>query len=180
MSQLDTLNVGCGEDEWGDIRLDIKRQFSPTIVADAHNLPFRKNSFKIAKASHILEHLSNPNEAMNELLNVTTEKLIIAFPTEKDVVPCIISSFISLNWRMVSFYFKYRKLGWHKWVIKHEAVTKFLEQHGWRCTTKKGRKHVFNILRSKRLPHRIQSLIKFSPKVTHEYVIEGEKEAIDY
>jgi len=51
------LNIGCGSDKWGDIRLDIHRTLSTNLIVDAQNLPFKPNSFKLAKVSHVLEHL---------------------------------------------------------------------------------------------------------------------------
>jgi len=174
LTTFKTLNVGCGKDQWGDVRLDIKREFSPTVIADAQNLPFREKSFKVTKAMNVLEHLNEPSRAIKQLIDITGEKLIMSFPTEWDVIPHIMSSFISLNWRVIPYYTRYRTLRWHKWIIKREVVVKFLTERGWRCTTKKGRYHVFNILGSRRLPSRIRSWIRFSPLVTDAYIIEAQ------
>ena len=146
-----TLNIGCGSDRWGDVRLDVSRsylevQFRPTIIADAQNLPFKEGSFKVTRASHVLEHLVNPSKALKEWLNVTTEKIIISFPTKKDVLPYMVCSFFSLNFRDLLHEYKLRKRRLHKWVIRPEAVTKFLKQHGWKCTVKKGTQCIFNVL----------------------------------
>jgi hypothetical protein len=85
---IKSLNIGCGSDPWGDVRVDvafnfITAHFKPTILADAHHLPFKNRSFKIVKASHVLEHLKNPFIALDEMLRVTTNELILKFPTER-------------------------------------------------------------------------------------------------
>ena len=59
---MKSLNVGCGSDTWGDVRVDIASNFlswhfRPTVLADAHYLPFKDGSFEVVKASHVLEHL---------------------------------------------------------------------------------------------------------------------------
>jgi hypothetical protein len=60
--EIQSLNIGCGSDPWDDVRVDIAFKFitacfKPTVLADAHYLLFKSGFFKIAKASHVLEHL---------------------------------------------------------------------------------------------------------------------------
>jgi len=73
-----TLNVGCGTDPWGDVRVDIMRyspySFLPTsvnVVADVQYLPFRSNSFSVYGCFHVLEHVSNPRAALQEVRRVS-------------------------------------------------------------------------------------------------------------
>jgi len=107
-AKIKSLNVGCGSDTWGGVRVDlafrfITTQFKPTVLADAHYLPFKDGSFKSVKASHVLEHLKNPSKALNEILRVVTKDVILSFPTEWDVLPF----FIVLN--RLSFKWAYQK-----------------------------------------------------------------------
>jgi SAM-dependent methyltransferase len=76
------LNVGCGADAWGDIRLDRGRysetsgyggRTSANVIADAEQLPFRDNSFHMSRAYHVLEHVPNPQRAFDEILRVSCE-----------------------------------------------------------------------------------------------------------
>lgn len=53
------LNIGCGEDPKGDIRLDIRKTRSVNIIADARMLPFRDESFDYVYSSHLIEHFSH-------------------------------------------------------------------------------------------------------------------------
>jgi hypothetical protein len=59
---MELLNIGCGSDPWGDVRVDvafsfITASFKPNVLADVHYLPFKSGAFKVAKASHVLERL---------------------------------------------------------------------------------------------------------------------------
>ena len=50
------------------------------VVADAQNLPFRDNSFEIVHASHVLEHLINPFQALTEFKRITKKIVIVKVP----------------------------------------------------------------------------------------------------
>jgi len=81
------LNVGCGCDNWGDIRLDIERYSSryrkPTtanIIADVHHLPFRPKVFSHIRCYHVLEHLENPILALQEMKRVCNGIIDLKYP----------------------------------------------------------------------------------------------------
>lgn len=81
------LNVGCGPDADGDIRIDITRVYwlfgrtTANIIADAQHLPFRDKCFDELKAYHVLEHVSNWRKALLEWCRVS-ESLDIVFPID--------------------------------------------------------------------------------------------------
>ena len=52
------LNIGCGEETVGDIKIDIRSLSNIDVLCDAQHLPFRENAFSHVYASHIVEHLS--------------------------------------------------------------------------------------------------------------------------
>ena len=60
----------------GSIRVD-----RPLIVADAHNLPFKDHAFDYVIASHIIEHMDDPERFCSELQRVA-RRGFIASPTE--------------------------------------------------------------------------------------------------
>jgi len=96
-----SLNVGCGLDRWGDVRVDvafsfISAHFKPTVLADAHYLPFKDESFEVVKASHTLEHLRDPFKALDEIMRVATKNMILKFPREWDVLPWFISNILPI------------------------------------------------------------------------------------
>lgn len=54
------LDVGVGSqahggDDW--VTLDIVATFRPTVMGDAHRLPFADDAFRAIKAHHVLEHI---------------------------------------------------------------------------------------------------------------------------
>ncbi len=101
------LNLGCGPDLWGDVRLDNHAEdylvgvSYPDIVADAQYLPFKSRAFKSVKASHILEHVSDWRLAIKEWARVTDSNLEIRIPYEshhcKMVLEYLLSQGASLS-----------------------------------------------------------------------------------
>ena len=77
MERLTTLNLGCANDSWGDIRVDVAFSTQtgtishPNIIADAHHLPFKDLSFEFTRCWHVLEHLKNPHQALKEIRRVS-------------------------------------------------------------------------------------------------------------
>jgi len=75
--QIKSLNVGCGCDKWGNVRVDIEHYSSlydePTtanVLADIEYLPFKDEVFDEVRCYHTLEHTNNPQHALRELLRV--------------------------------------------------------------------------------------------------------------
>ena len=83
------LDVGCGTPSkhhkflGGDnvVHFDINRSaYHLEIIGDACALPFRNPAFDVVYASHILEHLPNPFQAIREMkatLKATSESRVI-------------------------------------------------------------------------------------------------------
>jgi len=135
---LESLNVGSGADDWGDVRLDFARKylrtsFAPTILADAHNLPFRDKCFKVTKASQLLEHLKNPFKALDEMVRVTSDKIILRFPAERDVLPYFLCSIFPPNFTVLLDAYLTRKRRLHLWTINPKVVCDHLESKDWEC-----------------------------------------------
>jgi hypothetical protein len=147
--EISSLNVGCGLDPWGDVRLDLgcdflDWHFKPTILADAHYLPFRDGAFKKAKSSHVLEHLKCPSKALNELTRVTQEEIILRFPTEKDSWPMVISRILPFpNISSLKTAYQTRKRRLHLWVIDPKAIVKYFAEKGWDSSCKANTASIF-------------------------------------
>lgn len=63
--EMQSLNVGCGSDPWGDVRVDIAlcfitKRFDPTVLTGTQYLAFKDGNFKGVKAIHVLEHQKIP------------------------------------------------------------------------------------------------------------------------
>ena len=141
--KIQNLNVGCGIDSWGDVRVDVScsfidLRFKPDILADAHFLPFKDGFFKKVKSHHVLEHLKYPAKALDELTRVSSEEIVLSFPTERDVFPFIITQIFPFpRFSRIKFALETRKNGLHLWIIKPKAVMNFLGNKGWVSTCKR-------------------------------------------
>lgn len=63
------------------VTLDIQKNSSPNIVADAHALPFKSDSFNVIVLASVLEHLHNPWNAIKEFRRILKENGKILFST---------------------------------------------------------------------------------------------------
>ncbi|MGB9684423.1 MAG: methyltransferase domain-containing protein [Candidatus Bathyarchaeales archaeon] len=167
------LNVGCGADSWGDIRLDIAKTPSANIIGDAQFLPFKTNIFEETKASHVLEHLENPSRALAELVRVTRKKIIIKFPIESDWKPLVIRELFSFPFSIKYFIFQFRpKL--HKWIVNPNFVAEYLKQCGWKVKIYIGKFSILGLLEGGRKAQHFKWLTKHI-MIPFEYKIEAVK-----
>ncbi len=75
------LNLGCGNDKRGSIRIDINPdKEGVNLVADAHYLPIRKKVVNVTLCKSVLEHVESPIKAMLEMKRVTRNEIIIVVP----------------------------------------------------------------------------------------------------
>jgi len=77
-------SMGCGSDPWGDVKLDIKRG-SANILADIQQLPFKDQVFDDVRSISVLEHIPAWRKALDELLRVTRNRLIVEVPVNSDI-----------------------------------------------------------------------------------------------
>jgi ubiquinone/menaquinone biosynthesis C-methylase UbiE len=84
------LDVGCGSSPYQNVLkakgytyvgIDISQKKRPSrklfIFADAHNLPFKNETFSIVFSSHFLEHAENPEKVITEMTRVLKTKRFI-------------------------------------------------------------------------------------------------------
>jgi ubiquinone/menaquinone biosynthesis C-methylase UbiE len=63
------------------IHVDIRRDaFHVEVICDAQRLPFRDKAFTFVHASHILEHLEYPLQALEEFKRVTQRMVVVKVP----------------------------------------------------------------------------------------------------
>ncbi len=124
-----SLDVGCGKKPQGQISIDIDASVKPTIIADAHNLPFKSHSFTRIIADNILEHLQNPCKALGEFKRVA-RKAVIIVPDARGMKP------VGVNEEADTHLFS-----WNKWTIK-KLLNRFWSQvkiyertNGWMYAT---------------------------------------------
>ncbi|MBU1173401.1 MAG: class I SAM-dependent methyltransferase [Proteobacteria bacterium] len=63
-----------------NIDLDLSRRRGIFILADAQFLPFKNNCFNMIRATHVIEHLQNPLQFINDAYRVTKDQLLIICP----------------------------------------------------------------------------------------------------
>jgi len=79
------LNVGCGTDFRGDVRLDIHKTEATNILADAQFLPFRNKVFNAVFSISVLEHIASWSQALQEILRVSGDTVLLEVPVNSDL-----------------------------------------------------------------------------------------------
>ena len=152
------LNVGCGTDSWGDVRLDSSRvyhgkQVKLTILADAQNLPFKDKCFDKTKAHQILEHLSEWKRALKEWCRVTDRQIEVVVPVD--------AGFINkqIYMEILSFLFGHlirlpTRRREHLWKFNPKVIKEELRKHGFNSRIFVVRRPLIGILsyRRKKVP----------------------------
>lgn len=64
------------------IVFDVKNDFHPTVLGDAHRLPFKDDAFDCVKCTELLEHVENPDKVIKEIPRVLKSSgvLILSMP----------------------------------------------------------------------------------------------------
>ena len=122
-----TLNIGCGPDTWGDVRLDVGFRTQTgmrsvlNVMADAHFLPFIDKSFGHVRCWHVLEHISNPAKAIQEIRRVG-EAGNIRFPLDDGYKRETLRGILALSPRSVYYAFLTRRNHFHLWILKPKGT----------------------------------------------------------
>jgi len=76
-----TLEIGCGKHRHplADVAVDIDKDSSCDLVADAHFLPFPHKTFSKVIMYETLEHVENASKVLREINNVLTDKGKVEF-----------------------------------------------------------------------------------------------------
>lgn len=82
-----TLNAGCGNNYWGDIRIDTDPEAKArNMHMDICNLLFPPMVFKETRCISVLEHIPDWKLALKELMRVTNDLLIIEVPVNSNIL----------------------------------------------------------------------------------------------
>ena len=117
------LNLGCGTDDYGDIRLDIDyhtqigEESKLNIRADAHYLPFKDKTFDECRCWHVLEHVDNPNRVLSEIDRVSNH-YSIRFPVDDGYTKRMLVGILNLDYATFISGYKTMKGRVHKHIIK--------------------------------------------------------------
>jgi len=111
---MSSLNIGCGSEMTGDIRLDKVLTKGVNIIGDAENLPFRPDTFNEIYERNLLEHLSNPKKHLDE----------VQFVMKKDGRLTLITD----HNKCLRYYFTGSHSRWHKHAESNAACLKYFVQ----------------------------------------------------
>lgn len=86
-----TLNIGCGSDISGDVRVDITlASKGANLLCNLENgIPFKGDSFKKVIAYGIIEHSTNPGFLVSEMFRVLKSNGLLELITDNAAFPLI-------------------------------------------------------------------------------------------
>jgi SAM-dependent methyltransferase len=146
-----TLNLGCGPDGWGEVRVDVDTRTQTgvesklNVRADAHNLPFRDAAFSYCRCWHVLEHVESPARVLSELRR-TCREASLRFPVDEGYYMQMIIGAIGFDWPLFINAYRTMKRRAHKWIIrwpKAKLSDRFIEYPRWIQALRFGRKARF-------------------------------------
>lgn len=138
---MTVLDVGCGDRPTGDVNLDLFNygKCKNNVIAEAHQLPFKKNTFSKVYSKHCLEHFEDPIKFFQEAKRVLKNDgmLECVYPTDAMMTKKTIHNLLNLRW---SSAFKWKSkltgaenltYGGHKWQLPDKTVHKLLQKSGF-------------------------------------------------
>jgi len=98
------LNLGCGDESFGDVKADVIRSKTTNVICDAQNLPFRGGVFSFVISHNVFEHLGNPLQSLKDQYRVLKENGKISLTTDN-------ASYWRFHFLTKSIHVKYRGRG---------------------------------------------------------------------
>jgi|SRR6266571_5705627 len=94
-----TINIGCGNDSWGDVRIDVQQTKSANLIMNfdsCERLPFSDKEFSQCRLFQVLEHSRNPQHLLSEAIRIS-DVVLAKFPYKYDRVPFVLSMLTSFQ-----------------------------------------------------------------------------------
>ena len=94
-----TINLGCGNDSWGDVRVDVRETKAANVILDFDDerpLPFPDKYFSECRLFQVLEHSKNPQHLLSEAMRIS-DTVHAKFPCKYDRIPFVLSMLSSLQ-----------------------------------------------------------------------------------
>ena len=118
------LNLGCGEETYGDVRVDFVKTKTTTHVCDLNKkLPFRNGEFSEVYCKSVLEHIGNVKQFVEECMRVLKKGGKFWFRTDSSI-------YIGFLFRNHQDYIKYNytsKDDKHYYLFKKEHLINLFE-----------------------------------------------------
>lgn len=127
------LNAGCGNNFWGDIRLDINPEAkAATHIMDIQNIEWPKNYFFETRCISVLEHIPDWKKALSELCRVTQHKIVIEVPVNSDLRKTEIFRLLWPTPKNLKLLFNLKERAKETlWQFKPEVIAKILRSYGF-------------------------------------------------
>jgi ubiquinone/menaquinone biosynthesis C-methylase UbiE len=124
-----TLNLGCGDDPYGDVRLDMLLTGAANIVGDCQKLPFKDEIFAEVYERNVFEHLPNPAQHLFEVRRVLQKDGCLVLIT--DNAACLKYYLLGTH---TGGYRKHGGKDRHYALFTQEHLKNFMELCGFRIT----------------------------------------------
>lgn len=92
-----TLNLGCGPDMRGDVRVDVEKTEATTVVADARNLPFPAGYFDTVLIIGVLHHITDYEKVVAEACRVSRMYIVGREPNILSPHVCTVRHFLGFE-----------------------------------------------------------------------------------
>jgi hypothetical protein len=176
-----SLNIGCGNDLWGDIRVDLLRSQTgitnnPNLVASALWLPVRNVAFQEIRCFHVIEHIIDWKGVLAEIVRVSGPSVCVQlrFPIDDGFKRDFL-----INWsrfevgNMIHSYLTRRNRA-HVWIINPEVVALYLREAGFFVRIRRNKRKFFpNWLSYGRKGKIIGKLYSGFPGLDYEWELEA-------
>jgi hypothetical protein len=113
----------------------------------------------------------NPFKALDEMARVTRDKIILRFPTEKDVLPSFLCNIFPPKFTTLINAYLTRKRRLHLWIINPKVICYHLKSKGWKCQCQMETTCILAFFESGRKAKYFKWLTKHLPRIPCEYVI---------
>lgn len=128
------LNVGCGADLRGDVRMDIHKTEAANLLADAQWMPFRSKSFDQVFSLSVLEHIPSWSQALQEMLRVSRDSVLLEVPVNSDLRKTDVFRLLIPTPRNIRLFFNLPQRARNTlWQMDPRILAKFIYNHGFNC-----------------------------------------------
>lgn len=131
-----SANLGCGDDQWGDVRVDKNPHSAANFLADLMDLSMIPDQFfDDVRSISVLEHVLDWRAALSEMLRVTEKRLILEVPVNSDIR-------ITDLWRILFptpknlrlFFTIPQRARDTLWQMGHDVLKRFIEDRDFSCS----------------------------------------------
>jgi len=127
-------NLGCGDESWGEIRVDLRRESSANVLADIENLPFRDQVFVDVHCISVIEHIPGLYKALREILRVSRKRVILEVPVNSDIRKTDVFRLLFPTPRNIRLFFSIPERARETlWQIDPRIFYAYIKQLGFEC-----------------------------------------------